>query len=34
MPPESAATQVVAREVGVAVGTLDRWREDARGLRP
>ena len=29
LPPESAATQVVAREVGVAVGTLERWREAA-----
>lgn len=30
LPPESAATQVVAREVGVAVATLERWREDAQ----
>ena len=30
LPPESAAVEVVAREVGVAVGTLDRWREDAQ----
>lgn len=30
LPPESAATAVVAREIGVAVGTLERWREDAQ----
>ena len=30
LPPESAAVEVVAREVGVAVGTLGRWREDAQ----
>ena len=30
LPPESAATQVVALEVGVAVVTLERWREDAQ----
>ncbi|ROZ66242.1 IS3 family transposase [Ramlibacter sp. WS9] len=30
LPPESAAVEVVAREVGVAAGTLDRWREDAQ----
>ena len=29
LPPESAAVEVVAREVGVATGTLQRWREDA-----
>lgn len=28
LPPESAAVEVVAREVGVGVGTLERWRED------
>ena len=26
LPPESAALDVVPREVGVSVGTLDRWR--------
>jgi transposase len=26
LPPESAAIDVVSREVGVSVGTLDRWR--------
>ena len=30
LPPESAALEVVAREVGVGVGTLERWREDAQ----
>ena len=30
LPPEGAEVEVVAREVGVAVGTLDRWREDAQ----
>jgi len=30
LPPESAAVEVVAREVGVEVGTLRRWRGDAQ----
>lgn len=30
LPPESAALQVVSREVGVGAGTLERWREDAQ----
>jgi transposase len=30
LPPESSAVELVAREVGVGVGTLERWREDAR----
>ena len=30
LAPESAAIDVVAREVGVSAGTLERWREDAR----
>jgi len=30
LPPESAAVEVVAREVGIGPGTLERWREDAR----
>jgi hypothetical protein len=30
LPPESAALDEVAREVGVGAGTLERWREDAR----
>ena len=29
LPPESAATDVVSREVGVSAGTLDRWRAEA-----
>ena len=34
LPPESAALEVVAREVGIGAGTLERWREDAPGWRP
>ncbi len=30
LPPESAAPEVVAREVGIGADTLGRWREDAR----
>jgi len=30
LPPESAALDLVAREVGVGAGTLERWREDAQ----
>ena len=30
LPPESAAIDVVAREVGIGTDTLGRWREDAR----
>ena len=26
LPPESAAFEVVSREVGVSIGTLERWR--------
>ncbi|TDH58212.1 hypothetical protein E2C06_33755 [Dankookia rubra] len=26
LPPESAALEVVSREVGVSIGTLERWR--------
>src|SRR5919199_1630365 len=29
LPPESAAIDVVSREVGVSVGTLERWRAHA-----
>ena len=29
LPPESAALEVVAREVGIGAGTLQRWREKA-----
>ena len=30
LPPESATLELVAREVGVGAGTLERWREDAQ----
>jgi len=29
LPPESAAIDVVSREVGVSVATLERWRAQA-----
>lgn len=29
LPPESAAVDVVAREIGVSASTLERWRADA-----
>ena len=29
LPPESAAVEKVSREVGISVGTLERWRADA-----
>ncbi len=29
LPPHSAPVEVVSREVGIGVGTLERWREDA-----
>ena len=29
LPPESGDLEVVAREVGVSAGTLERWRADA-----
>ena len=29
LPPESAAVEVVSREVGVSVATLERWRAQA-----
>jgi len=32
LPPESAAIDVVAREVGIGAGTLERWREDSRSM--
>ena len=31
LPPESAALDEVAREIGVGSGTLERWRSDALG---
>ena len=30
LPPESAAVEVVSREIGVGAGTLERWREHAQ----
>lgn len=30
LPPESAALELVAREVGIGAGTLERWREEAQ----
>ena len=30
LPPESAAMEAVAREVGIGVRTLEQWREDAQ----
>ena len=32
LPPESAALEVVAREVGIGAGTLQRWREKAQSM--
>jgi len=29
-PPESAALELVAREIGIGAGTSERWRKDAR----
>ena len=30
LPPESAAVELVARDVGINSGTLQRWREDVQ----
>ena len=30
LPPQSAAVELVAREVGIGTNTLERWREDAQ----
>ena len=32
LPPESAAVELVAREVGVGAGTLQRWRDDIQSM--
>jgi transposase len=32
LPPESAAVEDVAREIGVGVATLERWRSDALSI--
>jgi transposase len=29
LPPESSAAEVVSREIGIGVDTLERWREEA-----
>jgi transposase len=29
LPPQSATVEVVAREIGVSAGTLERWRSEA-----
>ena len=29
LPPESSSVDVVAREIGIGAGTLERWREEA-----
>ena len=34
LPPESAAPEVVAREIGVGVDTLERWRSEALSRPP
>ena len=33
LPPESAAVETVAHELGVGVATLERWRAEALGGR-
>jgi transposase len=30
LPPQSCAVELVAREVGIGAGTLERWRDDAQ----
>jgi transposase len=32
LPPESAAVELVAREVGIGAGTLERWRDDVQSM--
>jgi len=32
LPPESAALDMVAREMGVSTGTLERWRDEAQTM--
>ena len=32
LPPESAAVDLVAREVGIGPGTLQRWREEVQSM--
>ena len=33
LPPESANVGAVAKEIGVSVQTLERWREDAQSRK-
>ena len=32
LPPESATLELVSKEVGIAVGTLERWRENLQSM--
>lgn len=32
LPPENTAVELVAREIGIGVGTLTRWRDDAQAM--
>ena len=32
LPPESATLELVSKEVGIAVGTLERWRENVQSM--
>jgi hypothetical protein len=32
LPPESSSVELVSREIGVSVATLERWRADALSL--
>ena len=32
LPPESAALELVSKEVGIAVGTLERWRDNVQSM--
>jgi len=32
LPPESAAVELVAQQVGIGSGTLERWREEAQSM--
>jgi transposase len=32
LPPESAELELVSREVGIASGTLQRWREEIQSM--
>ncbi|MDO8890962.1 MAG: transposase, partial [Sulfurimicrobium sp.] len=32
LPPENAAVERVAREIGIGAGTLQRWRDAAQSM--